>query len=104
LRAELVALERGLRRQWPGRTPGIKRPGLALPVAGMERRGRIQRRRSRADGRCRVLRLAPEGKALLAGADHTHARHEARLRRLPGRAATRLCQALERIRAGPGRR
>jgi DNA-binding MarR family transcriptional regulator len=101
---KLIALNPGIRQQRLGETLEIKRPNLVLLVAELEKRGWIERRRTRSDMRSYALHLTAEGEALVKAADAAHEVHEANLRGILGKDADRFAKALDRICAELSRR
>jgi DNA-binding MarR family transcriptional regulator len=100
---KLIAVNPGMRQQRLGETLEIKRPNLVLLVADLERRGWIERRRSRSDMRSYALHLTAEGEALVRTADEAHEAHEAQLRGILGKDVERFSKALDRICAELGK-
>ena len=81
---------------------GITDQGMAKILAGMVRRGYVERHADRRDSRVKRLRLGPRGRAALTAARRFHAAFERQLVKEVGAPAIRrFRQQLERI-AGRG--
>lgn len=81
---------------------GITDQGMAKILAGMVRRGYVERHADRQDSRVKRLRLGPRGRAALTAARRFHAGFERQLVKEVGAPAIRTFrQQLERI-AGRG--
>ena len=77
---------------------GVDRSTLADIVKRLVKRGLLNRRRSRSDARAYVVRLTPEGKAVLVATKPAARRVEDRLlQQVPGSRRDELLAALEAI-------
>ncbi|MDX2061370.1 MAG: MarR family transcriptional regulator [Gemmatimonadales bacterium] len=79
-------------------------PGITRLCDGLERRGLLERTRSREDRRVVECRITPAGAALLAGLDEPVAEADAAsIGRLSGAEIERLVELLDRVREEPAR-
>lgn len=79
-------------------------PGITRLCDGLERRGLLERTRSREDRRVVECRITPAGAALLAGLDEPVAAADAAsIGRLSGAEIERLVELLDRVREEPAR-